>query len=86
MKYSAAFLALATTVLATPVPQGVTDSITPPTSAPPGCSGDVSGTFNIQIVNVSSTPAKVKVSFMLCRGLKDSALIFHSVKLLALSP
>jgi hypothetical protein len=68
MKYTATFLALATAVLATPVPQGVTEQIEPPTPAPPGCSPDVSGTFNIQIVNVSSTPAKVKVSFVPHRG------------------
>jgi hypothetical protein len=62
MKYTSALLALASVALASPFPQGVTESISPPTSAPEGCKPDASGTFNIQVVNVSSTASsKVKV-------------------------
>jgi hypothetical protein len=61
MKY-AALLALAGTALAAPAPQGVTDAIAPPSGPPSGCSPDAPGTFQIQVVNVSSSPAKVKVS------------------------
>lgn len=61
MKHSTALLAFASIAFASPFPQGVTDEIEPPTSAPDGCSPDASGTFNIQVVNVSSTPSKVKV-------------------------
>jgi hypothetical protein len=62
MKYTGAILALASVAVATPFPQGVTEQINPPTSAPEGCMDSVSGTFNIQINNVSSTAsAKAKV-------------------------
>lgn len=61
MKY-AAFLALLGTAIAIPAPQGVTESISPDSSAPEGCSPDAPGTFNIQVVNVSSSPTKRKVS------------------------
>ena len=72
MKYTTTLLALASTALASPFPQGVTEQIEPPTSAPEGCKADVAGTFNMQIVNVSSTPAKVKVSaFASCHMYAD---------------
>lgn len=60
MKYTTALLALATTALANPLPQGVTESISPEASAPEGCSPDAPGTFNIQVVNVTSSAAKAK--------------------------
>jgi len=60
MKYTAALLALASTALSNPLPQGVTESISPEASAPAGCKPDVDGTFNIQVVNVTSSSAKVK--------------------------
>lgn len=71
MKYTAALLALATTALANPLPQGVTDPIEPDSSAPDGCMADASGTFNIQVVNVTSSSSKVKVG--------SSALLLYRV-------
>ncbi|GIZ40369.1 hypothetical protein CKM354_000371000 [Cercospora kikuchii] len=59
MRYSIAPVALAALAAANPVPQGVTENITPSTSAPAGCSPDYPGTFQIQVVNVT-TPAMVK--------------------------
>lgn len=62
MMYTTTLLALAGAALASPFPQGVTDTLTPDSSAPEGCMPDTAGTFNIQVVNVSSTPAMAKVS------------------------
>ncbi|EMF17469.1 uncharacterized protein SEPMUDRAFT_146491 [Sphaerulina musiva SO2202] len=59
MRYAIAPIALAAVAAAVAVPQGVTEDITPSTSAPAGCSGDYPGTFQIQVVNVT-TPAKQK--------------------------
>ncbi|CAK1355636.1 unnamed protein product [Cercospora beticola] len=59
MRYSIAPVALAALAAANPVPQGVTENITPSTSAPAGCSPDYPGTFQIQVVNVT-TPAMAK--------------------------
>lgn len=55
MKYSAIALALAGAAIANPVPQGVPSQIAPKSPAPPGCKVTVPGTFEIQVVNVSST-------------------------------
>ncbi|KAI5370191.1 hypothetical protein Slin15195_G010690 [Septoria linicola] len=57
MRYSVVPVAFA--ALAAALPQGVTENITPSTSAPAGCSGDYPGTFQIQVVNVTA-PAKQK--------------------------
>ncbi|KAM3418880.1 hypothetical protein BST61_g4843 [Cercospora zeina] len=59
MRYSIAPVALAALAAANPVPQGVAEAISPSTSAPSGCSPDYPGTFQIQVVNVT-TPAKQK--------------------------
>ncbi|KAF2214611.1 hypothetical protein CERZMDRAFT_90171 [Cercospora zeae-maydis SCOH1-5] len=59
MRYSIAPVALAALAAANPVPQGVTENISPSTSAPSGCSPDYPGTFQIQVVNVTA-PAKQK--------------------------
>ena len=59
MRYAIAPAALAAVAAAVAVPQGVTENITPSTSLPAGCSPDYPGTFEIQVVNVTS-PAKVK--------------------------
>lgn len=58
MRSSFAPLALAALVAANPVPQGVTSAISPPTSAPAGCSPDYPGTFEISVVNVTSASSK----------------------------
>lgn len=66
MRYALAPVALAALAAATPVPQGVTESITPDSSAPSDCQTSYDGTFNIQIVNVSDSSSKRsihKVSF-----------------------
>ena len=55
MRSTFATLALAALTAASPVPQGVTSAITPSSSPPAGCSGDYSGTFEIQVVNVTSS-------------------------------
>ncbi|EME88948.1 uncharacterized protein MYCFIDRAFT_86151 [Pseudocercospora fijiensis CIRAD86] len=55
MRYSIAPVALAALAAANPTPQGVTAAISPSTSSPAGCKPDYSGTFQIQVVNVTST-------------------------------
>jgi hypothetical protein len=57
MHSALSLLALAAAVQA--YPQAVTDNIAPTAPAPPGCSPDYSGQFQITVVNVT-TPAKVK--------------------------
>ena len=67
MRYALAPLALAALVAATPVPQGVTESIAPDAATPSDCQTSYDGEFNIQIVNVSDASAKRslhKVSLM----------------------
>lgn len=59
MRYAFTPVALAAVAAAIAVPQGVTENITPSTSAPAGCSADYPGTFEIQVVNVTA-PARVK--------------------------
>ena len=46
---------LAIAALAVAAPQGVTSAISPSSTAPAGCSSSYSGTFAIQIVNVTSS-------------------------------
>jgi hypothetical protein len=58
MQYAFGLLALAASAVA--APQGVTSAISPPSSAPAGCSPDYSGEFQITVVNVTSSAAKVK--------------------------
>lgn len=58
MRYSFAPLALAALAAASPVPQGVTETLTPDGSAPAGCESSYDGGFNIQIVNVSDVSTK----------------------------
>lgn len=60
MKY-AIFLGLVASALAAPAPQGVTASISPPDPPKAGCSPDAPGSFEIQVMNVTSTK-RVKVS------------------------
>jgi len=62
---------LAIAALAAAAPQGVTSAIAPSSSAPAGCMGDYSGTFAIQVVNVTSS-AKRSVEK---RQADDSTLI-----------
>jgi hypothetical protein len=50
--------ALAATVLATPTPQGVTQSIAPSAPPPAGCMTTHSGSFEITVVNVSTSSTK----------------------------
>lgn len=58
MQRTLALLALAASVLASPRPQGVTAVITPPSPAPTGCMASHDGTFEITVVNVSTSAAK----------------------------
>ncbi len=54
-----ALLALAvSTALASPMPDAVTSAIAPSSPAPSGCQTSLSGTFEITVVNVSSSAAK----------------------------
>jgi len=55
MRYSIAPLALAALAYANPMPQGVTSAISPKATDPAGCSSSYSGTFEIQVVNVTSS-------------------------------
>jgi len=55
MRYSIAPLALAALAAANPMPQGVTSAISPSSTSPAGCSSSYSGTFEIQVVNVTSS-------------------------------
>jgi hypothetical protein len=58
MHSALSLLALAAAVQA--YPQAVTANIPPPSPAPQGCSPDYSGTFQITVVNVTTSAAKVK--------------------------
>lgn len=58
MRYSLAPVALAALAAATPVPQGVTESISPDGETPEGCLTSYDGEFNIQIVNVTDALEK----------------------------
>lgn len=58
MKRMLALLALATSVLATPYPQAVTSAIAPSSAPPAGCETSHSGTFQITVVNVSTSATK----------------------------
>lgn len=58
MQRTLALLALATSVLASPYPQAVTDVIAPSAPAPEGCMTSHDGTFQITVVNVSSSATK----------------------------
>jgi len=53
MRYSVAPVAFAAFVAANPVPQGVTQEISPDAATPSGCQTSYDGTFVIQIVNQS---------------------------------
>ncbi|TKA70763.1 hypothetical protein B0A49_07282 [Cryomyces minteri] len=59
MQYTVALLALAASAFA--VPQGFTQTLTPSAPAPSGCSSSYPGTFQVSVVNVtSSSGSKVK--------------------------
>lgn len=58
MRYALAPVALAALAAATPVPQGVTESIAPKAATPSGCQTSYNGEFNIQIVNVTDSSSK----------------------------
>jgi len=53
-----ALLALATAALASPMPQGVTDSIAPDAPPPAGCETSRDGSFQITVVNVTTSASK----------------------------
>jgi len=59
MQYSIALLGLAAAAIASPTPQedtnAVVEDVSPDASAPQGCETSYDGTFQIQVVNVSST-------------------------------
>lgn len=55
MHYSFAAVALAGLAVAKPMPQGVTSAISPSGSPAAGCSTSYSGSFEIQVVNVTSS-------------------------------
>ncbi|OCL03386.1 hypothetical protein AOQ84DRAFT_227453 [Glonium stellatum] len=55
MKSTFILLAIAMAALAKPMPQGVTSAIAPSASAPSGCSSNYPGSFEITIVNVTSS-------------------------------
>lgn len=63
MRYSFAPLALAALAAANPMPQGVTSAISPKSTAPAGCSPNYSGTFEIQVVNITG-PGKRDLSLV----------------------
>lgn len=67
MRY-AVMLSLVGAALAIPAPQGVTQSIAPQSGPPDGCKEDVSGSFQIQVMNVSSSAAKTKVGSYCSHG------------------
>lgn len=56
--YASALLALAASAVA--APQGVTSAIAPSAPAPSGCQTSYSGTFEITVVNVTTTSSKAK--------------------------
>lgn len=58
MKGTFALLSLLGAALASPMPQGVTSAIAPSSSTPAGCSSSSSGSFQITVVNVTSSPTK----------------------------
>lgn len=58
MRFSLPLLALAASAFASPMPQGVTEEIAPEGGPPSGCSGDYAGSFQITVVNVTSSAAK----------------------------
>lgn len=61
MKY-AIFLGLVASALAAPAPQGVSEPISPSEPNKAGCSPDAPGSFQIQVMNVTSTK-RVKVRY-----------------------
>jgi len=73
-----ALLAFAGAALASPMPQGVTSAIAPASSAPAGCSSSYSGSFEITIVNVTTSAKRDLVerqaSGVLTLTLTDSIL------------
>lgn len=58
MKTSLTFLALAASALASPRPDAVSSAVSPSSSAPAGCQASVPGNFEVQIVNVTTTPKR----------------------------
>jgi hypothetical protein len=58
MKSFALLAALSATVLASPMPQGVTSQIAPSSPAPEGCLPSWDGSFEITVVNVSSSATR----------------------------
>ncbi|KAI4209791.1 MAG: hypothetical protein LQ351_007321 [Letrouitia transgressa] len=53
-------LFLATAVYAKPVPQGVTEAVSPEQSAPPGCSPSAPGSYGVMVQNVTTATAPVR--------------------------
>jgi hypothetical protein len=62
MKHMLAVLALAASVVASPYPQAVTSAIAPESPAPEGCQTSHDGSFQITVVNVSSSATKRDMS------------------------
>lgn len=55
MQRTLALAALAAVAFASPMPQAVTSAISPESSAPAGCQTSWPGTFEITVVNVTSS-------------------------------
>lgn len=55
MQRTLALLALVASALAIPSPAGVTSAISPSSPAPSGCSASHSGSFEITVVNVTTS-------------------------------
>ncbi|KXL46590.1 hypothetical protein M433DRAFT_87970, partial [Acidomyces richmondensis BFW] len=55
MRYTVASLALAALATAKPMPGGVTSAVAPAGSAPAGCQSSYSGSFEIEVVNASTS-------------------------------
>ncbi|KIX06002.1 uncharacterized protein Z518_03976 [Rhinocladiella mackenziei CBS 650.93] len=58
MQYTLALLALALAAVASPMPQAVTSAIAPSSPSPEGCLASHDGTFQITVVNVSTSASK----------------------------
>ncbi|KAL9615032.1 MAG: hypothetical protein Q9167_000564 [Letrouitia subvulpina] len=60
MKVHLALIFLAAAVYAKPVPQGVTEAVSPTQSAPPGCSPSASGSYGVMVQNVTTATAPMR--------------------------
>lgn len=76
MRYTIASLALAALATAKPMPGGVTSAVAPSGSAPAGCQTSYSGSFEIEVVNASSSSKRsiAKRDITLVMTLQDGIL------------